>query len=160
MSNLELTSRYKLIILLGERCRMCPEVKPNELEIDHIYDDGDTERAKFGSAEIYRYYLEHPEKAFQRLQVLCKGCHDFKTFQTHRKDIDGLTQTNDQNGKMMIFIDTLKELETVYKKPVSEQILVNRLKGVFAEDEARKYLKKLQRESAIYESKPGHYNLV
>jgi len=56
----------------------------------------------------------------------------------------------------------MKSLEGDEKRPVEEKTFVKELvkTGKFTEEEARKYIKKLQRESAIYESKPGHYNRV
>ncbi len=65
-------------------------------------------------------------------------------------------------SKMQLFMDVMKSLEGDEKRPVEEKTFVKELVKTdkFTEDEARKYLKKLQRESAIYESKPGHYNRV
>ena len=65
-------------------------------------------------------------------------------------------------SKMQLFMDVMKSLEGDEKRPVEEKTFVKELvkTGKFTEEEARKYLKKLQRESAIYESKPGHYNRV
>jgi replicative DNA helicase Mcm len=65
-------------------------------------------------------------------------------------------------SKMQLFMDVMRSLEGDEKRPVEEKAFVKELAktGKFTEDEARKYLKKLQRESAIYESKPGHYNRV
>ncbi|MDE1766419.1 MAG: minichromosome maintenance protein MCM [Thaumarchaeota archaeon] len=65
-------------------------------------------------------------------------------------------------SKMQLFMDVMKSLEGDEKRPVEEKTFVKELikTGKFNEEEARKYIKKLQRESAIYESKPGHYNRV
>ncbi|MGQ0638326.1 MAG: minichromosome maintenance protein MCM [Nitrososphaerota archaeon] len=65
-------------------------------------------------------------------------------------------------SKMQLFMDVMKSLEGDEKRPVEEKMFVKELvkTGKFTEEEARKYIKKLQRESAIYESKPGHYNRV
>ncbi|MDE1728712.1 MAG: minichromosome maintenance protein MCM [Thaumarchaeota archaeon] len=65
-------------------------------------------------------------------------------------------------SKMQLFMDVMKSLEGDEKRPVEEKAFVKELikTDKFTEDEARKYIKKLQRESAIYESKPGHYNRV
>src|SRR6476660_3693060 len=65
-------------------------------------------------------------------------------------------------SKLQLFMDVMKSLEGDEKRPVEEKAFVKELikTDKFTEDEARKYLKKLQRESAIYESKPGHYNRV
>jgi replicative DNA helicase Mcm len=65
-------------------------------------------------------------------------------------------------SKMQLFMDVIKSLEGDEKRPVEEKTFVKELvkTGKFTEEDARKYIKKLQRESAIYESKPGHYNRV
>lgn len=65
-------------------------------------------------------------------------------------------------SKMQLFMDVMKSLEGDEKRPVEEKTFVKELvkTGKFTEEESRKYIKKLQRESAIYESKPGHYNRV
>ncbi|MGI0087949.1 MAG: minichromosome maintenance protein MCM [Nitrosotalea sp.] len=65
-------------------------------------------------------------------------------------------------SKMQLFMDVMKSLEGDEKRPVEEKTFVKELvkTGKFTEEEARKYIKKLQRESAIYESKPDHYNRV
>ena len=65
-------------------------------------------------------------------------------------------------SKMQLFMDVMKSLEGDEKRPVEEKTFVKELvkTGKFTEEDARKYMKKLQRESAIYESKPGHYNRV
>jgi len=65
-------------------------------------------------------------------------------------------------SKMQLFMDVMKSIEGDEKRPIEEKLFVKELvkTGKFTEEEARKYIKKLQRESAIYESKPGHYNRV
>lgn len=65
-------------------------------------------------------------------------------------------------SKMQLFMDVMKSLEGDEKRLVEEKTFVKELvkTGKFTEEDARKYIKKLQRESAIYESKPGHYNRV
>src|SRR6476620_3338944 len=53
-------------------------------------------------------------------------------------------------SKMQLFMDVMKSLEGDEKRPVEEKAFVKELikTDKFTEDEARKYLKKLQRESA------------
>jgi len=65
-------------------------------------------------------------------------------------------------SKMQLFMDVLKSLEGENKNHVEEKLLVTELAktGKFTEDDARNYIRKLLRESAIYESKSGHYNRV
>ena len=65
-------------------------------------------------------------------------------------------------SKMQLFMDVLKSLEGENKTAVEEKIFVKELEktGKFAEEEARNFLKRMLREANIYESKPGHYNIV
>jgi replicative DNA helicase Mcm len=65
-------------------------------------------------------------------------------------------------SKLQLFMDVMKSLEGDVRRPIEDKTLIKELvnTGKFTEDDAWKYLKKLQRESAIYESKPGHYNRV
>lgn len=78
--NLPTTNRYQLLILLGGKCRICLEDNPAKIDLDHIYNDGDVERTKYGSNEkIWAYYLADKTLAFNRIQPLCKKCHIAKT---------------------------------------------------------------------------------
>ena len=63
---------------------------------------------------------------------------------------------------MQLFMDVLKSLEGDNKIPVEEKLFITELvkSDKFTEDEARKYLRRMQREASIYESRPGHYNRV
>jgi len=65
-------------------------------------------------------------------------------------------------SKMQLFMDVMKSLEGDEKRPVEEKTFVKELVKTtkFTEEEARNFIRKLQRESSIYESKPGHYNKV
>ncbi len=65
-------------------------------------------------------------------------------------------------SKMEHFMNILKTLEGENKIPVLEQIFIDKLvkSGGFKEEEARNYIRRMLREASIYESKPGHYNIV
>ena len=65
-------------------------------------------------------------------------------------------------SKMQLFMDVLKGLEGEPKKSVPEELLYEELVKTekFTDDEARNIVRKMTRESSIYESKPGHYNTV
>jgi len=65
-------------------------------------------------------------------------------------------------SKMQSFMGILKTLEGEPKKPVEEKQLIEELVKTekFTEDEARNIVRKMVRDAAIYESKPGHYNTV
>jgi len=65
-------------------------------------------------------------------------------------------------SKMQSFMEILKTLEGEPKKPVEEKQLIEELVKTekFNEEEARNIVRKMVRDAAIYESKPGHYNTV
>jgi len=154
------TSRYKLLKLLGGQCRMCPITEIKDLEVDHIFYDGAEERTRYGSSEkIYGWYLEHHDQAFKRLQPLCKEHHrerhnTLECFRFHKKLRDF--------SKIDLFMVVLKNLEGESKTPISKEILIVHLVETdkFTHQEAENYIRKMQRESSIYESKAGSYNRV
>ena len=65
-------------------------------------------------------------------------------------------------SKMQLFMDIIRSLEGEHKHPVEESQLVEELAKTdkFTEDEARNYIRKMQKDSVIYEAKPGYYNIV
>ena len=65
-------------------------------------------------------------------------------------------------SKMQLFMDVMKSLEGEHKSPVEEKQLVEELAKTekFTEEEAKNFIRKMARDSSIYESKPGHYNIV
>ena len=65
-------------------------------------------------------------------------------------------------SKMQLFMDVMKSLEGDHKSPVEEKKLVEELAktGKFTDEEAKNFIRKMARDSSIYESKPGHYNIV
>jgi len=65
-------------------------------------------------------------------------------------------------SKMQLFMDVMKSLEGEHKTPVEEKQLVEELAKTekFTEEEAKNFIRKMARDSSIYESKPGHYNIV
>ena len=65
-------------------------------------------------------------------------------------------------SKMQLFMDVIRTLEGEHKHPVEESQLIDELAKTekFTEDEARSYIRKMQKDSVIYEAKPGYYNIV
>jgi replicative DNA helicase Mcm len=65
-------------------------------------------------------------------------------------------------SKMQLFMDVMKSLEGEHKSPVDEKQLVEELvkTGKYNDEEAKNFIRKMARDSSIYESKPGHYNIV
>lgn len=70
--------RGKLLDLLGGVCCECgyKENKGN-LDLDHKFNDGKIDRRKFrnNNYAMYKYYLDNPKEAKERLQVLCRNCN-------------------------------------------------------------------------------------
>jgi len=59
--------------LLGDKCAVCGATE--QLECDHINGGGKKERREvFGNdrMKMFRYYLQHPDEAKEKLQLLCK----------------------------------------------------------------------------------------
>ncbi|MDE2589943.1 MAG: hypothetical protein KGL95_09810 [Patescibacteria group bacterium] len=65
-------------------------------------------------------------------------------------------------SKNNLFLTTMQKLEGEDKILVKENILINELEktGKMTRSEADDLIKKMQKQSVIYESKSGHYNLV
>ncbi len=66
-------------------------------------------------------------------------------------------------SKLSTFMETIRSLEGENKEPVLEQDLVDELikSDKFKdEDEVRRFVRKMNQEASIYESKPGHWNTV
>ena len=65
-------------------------------------------------------------------------------------------------SKMQLFMDVMQSLEGEHKTPVDEKQLVEELvkTGKYNDEEAKNFIRKMARDSSIYESKPGHYNIV
>ena len=164
LDDLTPTNRYKLLKILGGKCRICTIDEIKHLEIDHIYNDGAEERTKYGSTEkIYGWYLQHEDKAFRRLQPLCKEHHNEKHHPITTIDYGLLHgRPRDEIGKIQLCLDVLKEMEGDRKHPIPIKPLIDNLvvTGKFTDKEAENYIKKMLREAEIYESKPGHCNRV
>ena len=65
-------------------------------------------------------------------------------------------------SKMQLFMDVMQSLEGEHKTPVDEKQLVEELvkTGKYNDEEAKNFIRKMARDSSIYESKPGHYSIV
>tara|TARA_B100000676_G_scaffold127586_1_gene126636 strand:- start:124 stop:1029 length:906 start_codon:yes stop_codon:yes gene_type:complete len=65
-------------------------------------------------------------------------------------------------SKMQVFVDVIKSLEGEHKTPVEEKQLVEELVKTekFGVEEAKNFIRKMARDSLIYESKPGCYNIL
>lgn len=72
--------RLDLLAFLGGKCIRCGyNHNVRALCLDHINGGGSKDRKSFGSLlKFYRYYLNNPELAKERLQVLCFNCNAIK----------------------------------------------------------------------------------
>lgn len=149
------SKRWELIHILGGGCAECGNQNFYELEIDHKYNDGDGERVYYTNFEVR--YTNNPKRARQRLQILCKECHNDK-----HTPIPKPTQAQKNREIIRLFIDTLKSLETTNCVPVPQEILCKSFadKASVDIDYAYNYLRIMLRQATIYESKPEHYNTV
>jgi hypothetical protein len=74
------SKRWYLVHLLGGKCVDCGEENFAELDIDHIFDDGDLDRKYYSN--LVQRYLKNPKRAKERLQVRCKSCHKTRHYGT------------------------------------------------------------------------------
>lgn len=84
-------ARSETLHIYGDRCTSCgnpdnPDSRYTKLELDHVDTDGYADRQgdkPMSSASLYRHIAALGHKDPQRnLQLLCKNCHDKKTFST------------------------------------------------------------------------------
>jgi hypothetical protein len=148
------SKRWELYHILGGGCVGCGNQNFGEIQIDHVYNDGHIDRDFYTNNEAR--YADRPQRAKERLQLLCKKCHIYK----HSGRT--LTPAQERRKKMLLFMDILAFHETVQKIPVSESVLVSALKATstFKFDEPISYIRLMLRQASIYESQPGYYNRV
>jgi hypothetical protein len=72
--------RAKLFAILGgAKCAVCGFLDVRALQIDHIKGKGLQDARRFSSRDsLSSYYLNHPEEAKEKLQVLCANCNWIK----------------------------------------------------------------------------------
>lgn len=91
-----------------------------------------------------------------------------------RLQSDGITNSTEIDSEIIngksekrlsvkdLFCTTMRNLEGEDKIPVKENMLANELEktGRFTRDKVNELIEKMNINSVIYQSKPGHYNLV
>ena len=72
--------RMALILLLGAKCVSCAYTADmRALVVDHKFGSGTKDRKRLRNPiAYYTYYLDHPEEAREKLQVLCCNCNVIK----------------------------------------------------------------------------------
>jgi hypothetical protein len=82
------SNKQALLELLGSKCSNpnclisggCIDIRC--LQFDHVNGGGGLDRKKFTrSSQFFRYYLNHPEEAKLKLQILCANCNWIKRFE-------------------------------------------------------------------------------
>ena len=104
---------------------------------------------------------EDAERAISLIQSMLQDAGvDVNTGQVDLGVLQGKPRS--EVSKMRLFMEVLKSLEGDNKSPVEEKELAKELEKTekFSEEEAREFIKRMQREASIYESRPGHYNRV
>lgn len=81
--------RMRMFNLLGYKCIKCGFSDIRALQFDHINSDGSIERKELKANKFLRYYINHPQEAKEKLQVLCANCNHIKRIEKneHRKPI-------------------------------------------------------------------------
>lgn len=68
-------------ILGGAKCARCRFSDTRALQFDHINGGGHRERKQTEPHSWLRYYVNHPEEARKKLQVLCANCNQIKRYE-------------------------------------------------------------------------------
>jgi len=78
--------RYRLLlmdILGGRKCKYCGFTDTRALHIDHIHGGGCKEYKSqhgYNPMIMYVFYVNHPDSAKKKLQVLCANCNSIKRY--------------------------------------------------------------------------------
>ena len=148
------SKRWELVHILGGECTHCGNQNFYDLEIDHIHDDGDGERRYY--TNFAKRYTQNPNRAKQRLQILCKKCHERKGIPTSTPKPANIYEIRSQT-----FMDIVKELEGEHRTPIPHQKLVDKIvRWTDNQLKAEAIIMRHLREASIYESKVGHYSTV
>lgn len=74
--------RLYLYHILGGKCIQCGFSDIRALQLDHINGSGYTEIQSFkGAVSMYRFYINNPDIAKQKLQILCANCNWIKRWE-------------------------------------------------------------------------------
>lgn len=67
--------RQECLVAYGERCVCCGESEPHFLELDHIYNDGASERRRHKNGQQELLSLKRAGWPRDRHQLLCANCN-------------------------------------------------------------------------------------
>lgn len=74
----EVNLRKQIVDGYGGKCACCGETQPIFLEIDHIDNDGRTDREKFNSFREFYRWLRNNGFPKDKYQLLCSNCNQGK----------------------------------------------------------------------------------
>ena len=83
-----ISMKFNMIEMLGSKCICCEEDDIDVLQVDHINNDGKTDRKKYTGLQFFRECLRNPTKSKLKLQILCANCNTKK--QRIREEFDRL----------------------------------------------------------------------
>ena len=76
--------RNKLFNMVGKNCVHCGFLDKRALQIDHINGGGWSEYKQQGNInKMYKFYIQNPELAKKRLQILCANCNWIKRYENN-----------------------------------------------------------------------------
>lgn len=80
-----LKPRLELMVIIGgQRCVRCNFNDIRALQIEHKNGGGRKEARNFiNQYEMYRFYVNNPEKAKEKLQVMCANCNWIKKYENN-----------------------------------------------------------------------------
>lgn len=68
------TTRQRIFEILGRSCVVCGYSDMNSCDVDHIHNDGAADRKRLGG-HVWDYYVNHPDEARRKVQILCSNCN-------------------------------------------------------------------------------------
>ena len=73
-------------ILGGYKCALCGFSNKFALDIGHIYNTGNLDKARFSDVRQERkHYCEHPFEARKNLQIQCSNCNQIQLFESRKE---------------------------------------------------------------------------
>jgi len=81
--------RLELLQLVGDtKCAKCGFTDWKALQLDHKNGNGLDDKKRIGFGKKYmQYYLNHPQEAKEKLQVLCANCNWIKRYDNNETSL-------------------------------------------------------------------------
>lgn len=87
--------KFEVLKAYGGKCICCGETQPYFLTIDHVYNDGASDRKINGSGRRFYHYLKRLGFPKDRYQILCYNCNNAKRilgYCPHRQGVTTIPQ--------------------------------------------------------------------